>query len=340
MNIDTRKGIIGIIPIIIIFLMTLGTGAVLYVTSDEVPTPDSYGSGLCTLDLKQCSDGSYVGRIGSQCQFATCPDGSIYPPPGDGSGGGSGTTYKACTSNSQCSSSQTCVAIEATGTVEPGGGSSSFTITRGECKMKVGFRCSQSEDCGEGVCSSGTCTLPVGRQCNGPNDMTCGGGYQCVQGCGWPVPYPDEPPPLYYCQLKGYERPCPICLAENTHIATPSGEIAVQDLRQGMAVWTQEASGARVAMEILKVSRTPVPSTHQMVHLVLEDGRELLVSPRHPTTDGRTSGDLKSGDMLDGSRVVTAELVSYEKGFTYDLLPAGDTGFYWADGILIGSTLK
>jgi len=25
---------------------------------------------------------------------------------------------------------------------------------------------------------------------------------------------------------------------------------------------------------------------------------------------------------------------------TYDLLPAGDTGVYWANGILLGSTLK
>src|SRR3989442_783087 len=25
--------------------------------------------------------------------------------------------------------------------------------------------------------------------------------------------------------------------------------------------------------------------------------------------------------------------------YTYDLLPSGDTGFYWANGILVGSTL-
>jgi hypothetical protein len=33
------------------------------------------------------------------------------------------------------------------------------------------------------------------------------------------------------------------------------------------------------------------------------------------------------------------ELFPYDHPATYDLLPSGATGFYWADGILIGSTL-
>jgi len=79
---------------------------------------------------------------------------------------------------------------------------------------------------------------------------------------------------------------------------------------------------------------------HVMVHLILKDGRELYASPGHPTTDGRTLGQLKVGDSLDGSVVMVAQLVPYNQSYTYDLLPAGDTGFYWADGILIASTLK
>jgi hypothetical protein len=31
--------------------------------------------------------------------------------------------------------------------------------------------------------------------------------------------------------------------------------------------------------------------------------------------------------------------VSYDGDATYDILPAGPTGFYWADGILMTSTL-
>jgi hypothetical protein len=38
--------------------------------------------------------------------------------------------------------------------------------------------------------------------------------------------------------------------------------------------------------------------------------------------------------------VVFLEDVPYEGSATYDLLPSGDTGLYWADGILLGSTLN
>jgi hypothetical protein len=133
---------------------------------------------------------------------------------------------------------------------------------------------------------------------------------------------------------------CPICLSAHTQIDTPNGAMGVETLRVGDLVWTINASGQRIVAPISAVTRVPVPSTHKMVHVVLEDGRQLWVSPGHPTTDGRRFGNLQTGDLLDGSRIVSIERVQYDGGFTYDLLPAGDTGFYWANGILSGSTLK
>lgn len=338
MDIHKHKGIVGLIPIIIIFLVTAGAALYLFGNSlDGVPRSGSPWSGACTQDAMQCPDGSYVSRTGPGCAFAACP-GAAYPPP---NGGSKPLPLTGCTSDTECLSWQTCVALQGAGTVESGDGGSTFMIIKGECRMKIGGACGVDMDCGEGVCYSGICAQPVGRQCKGPYDTTCGGAYECVQGCGPPVVFnPDASMPSYSCQLKGYQRPCPKCLAQNTAIATPSGEIAVQDVRAGTTVWTADASGARVATDILEVSRTPVPSMHRVMHLVLEDGRELLISPGHPTADGRTMGDIKSGDTLDGSRVATAKLVSYEHNFTYDLLPASATGFYWADGILIGSTLS
>ena len=63
------------------------------------------------------------------------------------------------------------------------------------------------------------------------------------------------------------------------------------------------------------------------------------MSPGHPLTDGRVAGDLKTNDILDGARVRTVDLVGYAGGATFDLLPGSATGFYWANGILIASTL-
>ena len=132
---------------------------------------------------------------------------------------------------------------------------------------------------------------------------------------------------------------CPICLARETRIATPSGNVAVDELRIGDIVWTQDEHGARIAAPLVAIGNTPVSSTHQVVRIVLGDGRTVLVSPGHPTADGRHAGDISAGDALDGARVVSATRELYTGGFTFDVRPAGSSGVYWANGVLLLSTL-
>jgi hypothetical protein len=133
--------------------------------------------------------------------------------------------------------------------------------------------------------------------------------------------------------------PCPICLAASTLIATPSGTVRVTDVKPGMLVWTAALDGTHVASTVLEVGSTPVPAGHLMVHLVLADGRDLLASPGHRTADGRPLGTLRVGDRLDGSTISGWDLVPYAGDRTYDLLPAGPTASYWANGILLASTI-
>jgi hypothetical protein len=134
--------------------------------------------------------------------------------------------------------------------------------------------------------------------------------------------------------------PCPICLAASTLIATPGGAVRVIDIQPGMLVWTSTADGRRVAAAVLEVGSTQVPSGHLMVHLKLADGRELLASPGHRTADGRQLGVLAVGNPLNGSTITLWELVPYGGDRTYDLLPAGPTGAYWANGIALSTTLS
>ncbi len=213
----------------------------------------------CTQEAKLCPDGSAVGRVGPNCEFAQCP---------------------------------------------------------------------------------ATSPSPVGRQCTGPSDVSCPTDFQCIQGCGPPVASQDDPPTPYFCQLKGYIRTCPICLAKDTLIDTPRGMMRVQDIQKGAPVWTVTASGKRTLAVVVETSQTPVPSTHIMVTLVLDDGRAVLASPGHPTVDGRTVGDIIAGEVYDGARVVTANRVVYSEGYTYDILTSGETGSYFAGGILLDSTLR
>jgi hypothetical protein len=133
--------------------------------------------------------------------------------------------------------------------------------------------------------------------------------------------------------------PCPICLAASTLIDTPDGAIRVTDIKAGTVVWTADAGGYRLAVRVLEVGSMEAPAGHHMVHVVLADGRELLASPGHPTSDGRQLGSLAVGDLLDGSKVARLELIPFAGSRTYDILPAGATGTYWAGGILMSSTL-
>ncbi len=135
-------------------------------------------------------------------------------------------------------------------------------------------------------------------------------------------------------------KPCPICLSENTVIDTPNGSVNVKELKEGMTILTQDSFGHKGNATILKTGRTLVPPDHKMVHVVLNDKRELYVSPNHPTADGRLFGELLVGDTLDGSKIKNREQVSYNGTYTYDILPSGKTGLYWANGILVKSTLK
>ena len=133
---------------------------------------------------------------------------------------------------------------------------------------------------------------------------------------------------------------CPICLVKGTLIDTPQGRIPVEQLSKGMIVWTTDDSGNRIAKEIVETTSTIVPSSFKVIKIELNDGRTITASPGHPTAEGRAIADYQLGNELDGAQIVTMDYITYENSMTYDILPAGNTGYYWANGILLGSTLK
>jgi hypothetical protein len=139
---------------------------------------------------------------------------------------------------------------------------------------------------------------------------------------------------------EGKSLPCPICLAAGVRIATPFGDIPVENLREGMAVWTTDRHGRRILGTVLRVGYMQAPLGHEVIRLSLADGRSVTASPNHPTADGRTVGALHPGDVFDGSVVVAARPIGYADGATYDLLPSGPTGTYFANGVLLASTLR
>lgn len=202
-----------------------------------------------------------------------------------------------------------------------------------------------------GICSNQQCVLnlptPTGPGCC-TTDQTSAG-YICMPNCGPPVVQVNltiTPTPVGYSCLSPSQYAlrqrggCPICLSDKTNIDTPNGQINVTALKQGMLVWSIDKYGNKVAVPIRGVSNIDVGKNHKVYDLKLADGRELQVSPGHPLANGKDVGTLKTGDSYDGSTVSGINLIPYAGDKTYDLLPASDTGLYWANGILMGSTLK
>jgi hypothetical protein len=133
---------------------------------------------------------------------------------------------------------------------------------------------------------------------------------------------------------------CPICLVAGTRISTPGGPVAVELLRVGDLVWSLDGEGRTVAVPVVRTGSSPVPPDHMVIRLRLEDGRLLFASPGHPLADGSSLLTLHIGSWIGGSVVEEVGLGPYASAFTYDILPGSETGWYWAEGILLGSTLN
>lgn len=141
-------------------------------------------------------------------------------------------------------------------------------------------------------------------------------------------------------QAEAGEPICPICLARGTGIDTPAGRVAVELLRIGDAVWTLGRDGIRVRGEVIATGSTAAPAGHRVVRLVLADGRAVTASAGHPLGDGRALRDLRVGDPVDGSAVVSAHVVAYADNRTFDIVVSGEAGIYLVDRIPMGSTLR
>jgi hypothetical protein len=129
-----------------------------------------------------------------------------------------------------------------------------------------------------------------------------------------------------------------VCASPDTPIATPEGNRAIASLRVGDLVYSVDHDAIRV-VPIARAEHVRV-HRHSVLRIVLAGGMVLEISPRHPMADGRPLAALHRGDLLDGHGVESIELVPYGHDATFDILPASDTGSYFAGGALIGSTLS
>jgi hypothetical protein len=114
--------------------------------------------------------------------------------------------------------------------------------------------------------------------------------------------------------------------------------VPIASLREGDLVLSVHR-GRVATVPILRTNKNQVGADHVMMRLTLASGRAVTMSPRHPAADGRPFEALAPGDRLGDSIIVALDRVPYDEPYTYDILPASDTGSYFAAGALVGSTL-
>jgi hypothetical protein len=202
-----------------------------------------------------------------------------------------------------------------------------------------GNACAPEESCNEGVCGERPCD--GSKSCEG--GQFCCGASCCDEGmlcCVIPGPVA---PSLPACSEPNSNGTCALgcrtckCASPDTPIATPTGDVPIAELQIGDLVYSVDRD-AIVAVPIVQLHRQPARG-HAVPRLFLENRQTLEISAGHPTADGRTFGDLGSGDRLGGIRIKWVLQVPYRFDFTYDILPASSTGTYFAAGAWIGSTL-
>lgn len=128
-----------------------------------------------------------------------------------------------------------------------------------------------------------------------------------------------------------------VCSAPWTPIDTPDGPRRIADLREGDLVYSVHR-GEKTVVPLARVGRRAVHA-HSVMRLTLEDGAVIEMSGGHPTADGRALRTLVAGDRLGAMRVASVEVVPYDEPFTYDVLPASDSGTYFSSGAWLGSTM-
>lgn len=73
---NTKKSILILAVAVLVLFVIMYSGNNSQKASPGVPKTSDQGKVACTLEAKQCPDGSYVGRQGPRCEFAQCPNAS------------------------------------------------------------------------------------------------------------------------------------------------------------------------------------------------------------------------------------------------------------------------
>lgn len=142
--------------------------------------------------------------------------------------------------------------------------------------------------------------------------------------------------------IRGNQNRCK-CLPDEAPVSTPTGLVSVKELNVGDTVlsYVSTMDGLQlVRLPVLLIDSVLVGDDHKMVHLMLDDDRQVTASPLHPLGEtGALMRDVKVGDILNGSSVIGVALLDYTGQYTRDILTDGFWGGYLVNGVWLRSTI-
>ena len=123
--------------------------------------------------------------------------------------------------------------------------------------------------------------------------------------------------------------------SDDTLISTPKGNVKISKIKFGDFVLSYNKEVVRV----IKISKVKVKN-HKVIRVKLDNDVVLKMNLDHPIGPiGPKFRDLMVGHEIDGHSVVLFKLIPYKEKYIYDILPQSRSGTYYANGILIGSSL-
>ncbi len=87
--------------LIVIVALLIIVGGVYAYRATTAPSNGNTATVACTMEARLCPDGTYVGRVGPNCEFAACPSSTVI-----------GSTTSTSTNGSTTSTTTTTVKIK------------------------------------------------------------------------------------------------------------------------------------------------------------------------------------------------------------------------------------
>ena len=128
---------------------------------------------------------------------------------------------------------------------------------------------------------------------------------------------------------------CYASCSEETLIKTSKGDKKISKIQFGDLVISDGGEIIRV-IDLTKIKA----KNWLIVHVEFDDGIILEATPNHPLGPNKYKFEnLMVGHEIDGHKVASVKLIPYKHKYIYDILPQSRSGAYYANGVLIGSSL-